>query len=164
MYPPQRRESSAVWAVCRSCSAYGRIVSAVLPAFSSDFATSLMGACRSTPAISCNLLKTVAFHAIEALLTRFTSIGPDVCGEEDIIREPWPRTTDSGRLTVRALECLAPASRGDCNRRQPPKHDYQTHAYPDIANPHASSSATLNLIEPQCAEIVSLRPDTPDLL
>src|ERR1700733_609294 len=97
IYLPQPRESSAVWAACRIKSTQRDPLSG-LGIYGPR--TALVSSRRSASTPSGNLLKTGAFHAIEASLARFTSIGPDVCGEEDIIRQARPRTPDSGGLTV----------------------------------------------------------------
>jgi hypothetical protein len=87
------------------------------------------------------LVDPLTSNPVETLLARFAAKRPDGCGKQDVIREAWPRTPHSGGVAARTLGDLTAPSRGDCNRRQPPKHDYKSQAQADVANPHANSSA-----------------------
>jgi hypothetical protein len=76
---------------------------------------------------------------VEAVPASFTAVGLDVCRKQNVIRDTRPGAADSGGLALGALGDLKSASRGDCNRGQPPKHGYKNQAQLDITNPHAIS-------------------------
>jgi hypothetical protein len=75
-------------------------------------------------------------NGIEPVLARFTAVGLDVHRKQDVIRDVWPRTSESGGLAAGALRDITSTSQGQRDRRQPPNYDRKSQAHPDITSLH----------------------------